>query len=306
MSTPSPFVWALCTIALVGGILNCNVIYTFCKKKKQNRSNADRLILSLAFADIIFCLGIMVANVVQICGWCLPYQPVEVYFFLSQGTSICASLMNIMGITIDRLVAVVCPIRYKNGYISSKSLNLAIIAIWAFSCLVASTQFWLPLYVIDIFVSSMIFLAFASATTVYIIIGRSVYKSAVALKTESKEMCKRVLESRNMIYMCAFLTLAFFCCNAPFIITNLYLDITDGVWTVTTAQIIYSLLTMNCIIDALLYSFAGRVIKLFKRRTIKRRNTQSSYDKQLILSQVHPSNHMLADKNGYTDKTRVL
>ena len=259
--------------ASVGFTLNLLVLRTFVKKKRRHRNNADKFITSLAFADITFCLCIIVSSIIELTNSVVSHKAFEIYWNISQGTSFSGSLLHIMVISIDRLVAVTCPFKYKKGYISSRKVSIVILSMWLLSAFIASTQFWVDLVIIDIIISCMISLASIGAVIIYLIIGHSLYKRAKNISTDNVQRVQQNQDSRKSIALCFLLTLAFFSCNMPFVAVNINAHITGELWSKVTGYILYYLMTINCLIDPIIYNFASKLLKcLDKKWSIKPRS----------------------------------
>ena len=141
---------------------------------------------------------------------------------------------------------------------------------WIVSTLVASTQFWLPLIAIDIIVCGIILIGLISTATIYFFIGNTIRKDKTTANFSKVQKRQRSAENRRTIWLCALLTLAYFLCMLPFVLTHLYFDISGTKWTVNAALTIYLFLTLKCVIDAILYTFYGRIVTLVKKNMQKR------------------------------------
>ena len=262
--------------ACIGFTLNLLVLRTFIKKKRGHRSNADKFITSLAFADMIFCLCIIVSSIIEITNTMVSHKAFAIYWNISQGTSFSGSLLHIMAISIDRLVAVTCPFKYKKGYISSRRVSIVILSMWILSAFIASTQFWMDLIIIDIIVSCMISIASIGAVIIYLIIGHSLYKRTKNISTGNMQKMQRNQDCRKSIALCFLLTLTFFSCNMPFVAVNINAHITGKLWSRVTGYILYYLMTINCLIDPIIYNFASKFLKcLGKKWSIKQKRSET-------------------------------
>ena len=258
--------WVHCISSIMGVTLNIGVLVVSYKRIKTSQNNSDRFITSLACADMMFCLGMMITSIIKITDWNAPYQILLLYWNISQGVSFSSSLLHILAISMDRLVAVVYPMKYRNNYLRPKFLSLTIVMFWLTSVFIASTQYWLPIFVIDIVVSIIIFIAFISATIIYYIIGRTLMKRSAKVRMNASQMRKQERSNNQTIILCTLLTSTFFICNIPFVCANLYYAIKNTNWSRPTANAVYLLMTFNCIADALFYSFATKMINFVKRR----------------------------------------
>ena len=258
--------WFMAGTACVGFLLNISVFVKFYRKKKGKRSNADILITSLACADITFCTGMMVNSVILItrCGY--SHKALSVYWNISQGASFSGSLLHIMTIAMDRLIAVIMPVYYKKSSNSSAKVCVLLTTIWVVSFLIASTQYFLSMLVIDAVVSVMIFIASVEAICVYSIIGWRLYKRSTSL-TVGKDQTKKLMKScRKSVFLCALLTIAFFSFNIPFVAYNLYVTVTGNEFTLAASQILYYLMTLNCVVDPIIYNFAANLLKTIRNK----------------------------------------
>ena len=275
--------WLMLSTACTGFALNISVFRKFSKKKKGKKTNADKLITSLACADIIFCLGVIVNSVILLSECSYYRKPLLIYWNISQGTSFSGSLLHIIAISIDRLVAVIHPIQYKNRSDPCK-IHLGILAIWVLSLIVASTQFYLSLVVIDIIVCAMIVIASLEAIVIYSIIARYLFKRTKALAMDKKQMKKRLKSCKKSICLCALLTIAFFTCNLPFVVFNICVDFGAGKFTKEAIHALYYLLTINCVVDPIIYNFASKLLKFLSKKLIKKKESSRKTETQTLVS----------------------
>ena len=283
--------WFMAGTACVGFLLNVSVFIKCYKKKKGTRNNADILITSLACADITFCLGIMVNSIVVITGFSYSRKALSVYWNLSQGASFSGSLLHIMTIAVDRLIAVIMPVYYKNNSNSSLKACIVLSSIWVMSFLIASTQYFLPMHVIDIVVSVMISIASIEAIFVYSVIGWRLYKRTISLAV-CKEQRKKLMKSyRKSVFLCALLTIAFFGFNIPFVAYNVYVIVTGKDFTITASHILYYLMTLNCVVDPIIYNFAANLLKVIRKKCgksfINRPKSTQSFKRSTLLSSTY-------------------
>ena len=261
-------------IGCIGFLLNLIIIIKYIKKTKRSRTKLDLILVNLALADICFCLGVIIAFAVKLAKLDTSNNYLLVYWNVSQGVSFTASLLHIMLISVDRLIGVVYPFLYRGGYITTAQLTMVHVTLWFSSCLVTSTQFWLELVVIDIIVSVLISIAFIAATVIYIIIGKSLNRSGEILRDDVNKRALRKRRKLQRIIFCFFLTVTFFACNMPFVIANIYYDITGKEWSLKMAYINYFLLTINCTLDPIFYylqfTLAKWINNLFQISRIKR------------------------------------
>ena len=267
--------WLLTSIGCIGFFLNLTIIIKVFKKPKRLRKKLDLIIVSLALADICFCLGIVTAFLVKLTELDIAEQYLLIYWNLSQGLSFAASLLHIVLISVDRLIGVVYPLLYRRGYITYGRLSMVLVSLWFTSCLITSTQFWLELIVIDIIVSVLIAVAFMAATIIYIIIGKSLCRNMKKLTEDVNQHATLVRRRVRGVCLCFLLTITFFACNMPFVIANIYYYITSREWSLSMAYINYFLLTVNCTVDPIFYCLQPTIGSWFKHflRAMKPKRT---------------------------------
>ena len=66
----------------------------------------------------------------------------------------------------------------------------------------------------------------------------------------------------------------------PFVISNIYYDISKTNWTVSTAKAVYFLMTLNCMIDPIIYNFAGHLLQLISPQGRRRLSRTISINSQ--------------------------
>ena len=173
------------------------------------------------------------------------------------------------------------PLLYRSGYISGTHLNVVLILSWLLSGLIASTQFWLDLFVIDIIVSILITVALVGAAVIYIIIGISLFRSAKKLTEDVRQ--NELLMKRKVrgMFLCFLLTISFFACNMPFVIANIYYYIKNEEWTLNMAYVNYFLLTINCSLDPIYYYMQSTLAKWLRQllRMMKKKSARSESER---------------------------
>ena len=266
--------WLLTFTGCIGFVLNLIIVLQFFKKPKRKRKELDLMIVSLALADICFCLGVIIAFTVKLAKVDTSNNYLLIYWNISQGVSFIASLLHIMLISVDRFIGVVYPFLYRGGYITPSQLNVVLVTLWLSSCFITSTQFWLKLVVIDIIVSILISVAFIAATTIYIIIGTTLNRSGENQTGDVNKQTMRKKRNFRRIVLCLLLNFAFFACNMPFVIANIYYDIKGKEWSLKMAYVNYFLLTINCILDPIFYylqviltKWVNNLLRIVKQKT---------------------------------------
>ena len=273
--------WLLTSIGCVGFFLNLIIIIKFLKKQQRKRKKLDLIIVNLALADICFCLGVITAFTVKLSRLNVSEQNLLIYWNISQGLSFSASLLHIMLISVDRLIGVVHPLLYRSGYISRTQLNVVLVFLWLLSGLIASTQFWLELFVIDIIVSVLITVALIGAVVIYTVIGFSLLRSAKKLTEDVRQNESLMKRKVRGICLCFLLTISFFACNMPFVIANIYYYITSNEWTLNMAYVNYFLLTINCSLDPIYYYMHSTLAKWLRQllQMMKKKSARSESER---------------------------
>ena len=262
--------WTMLVTGAFGLLLNIAVLVVLIKKLKHNQTNSCKFIVNLAVADMIFASCIVIFFSIRLAGLQVSTFYLTIYWNMSQGISFTASLFYILSISIDRLIGVM---NHRNKHcrcLTPKRLNLIIVSLWLMSVIVASTQLWLPLIVIDVIVSIIIFVAFIVNTSVYMCIGYMLTNTPSTANFSAMQRQQRRKENKSTIVLCCLLSLTFFGCNIPFSVANLYYDFTKKEWSEGVAYMVYFLFSLKCIIDAILYTF---IIRIFNYLAKKKKNT---------------------------------
>ena len=262
--------FALAIISAVALISNISAIWVLAKKLKQGKTHSSHYILNLACADLIFSTCIFVVSIIKITELKVHHASLLAYWNISQGVTFTSSLLLIMLIAFDRLVGIQASNKAQKLHINPLKMHLLIAVTWILSTVIASTQFWLPLIAIDIIVCVIILIGLLSTASIYIIIGNTIRKDKSTANFNRIQRRQRSEENKRTIWLCALLTLAYFLCMLPFVFANLYFDISGTEWTLNAALTIYLLLTLKCVIDAILYTFYGIIMNLVKKNTQQR------------------------------------
>ena len=257
-----PF-WILGVAGASGFLLNLFGIIWFVVGQKFKRSPPDAIVFSLSFADAIYSLGVLFLTL-----WF--YEVVQIHhdtFLLMwqvmQGTCVSATLIHILFITIDRFIAVKLA-RLHHSYMRGYRPLFALIVIWVASGIVASTQHWLTLDVIDFCISTVIVCAFVVAMVTYGFICHKLQRGTIH-GSPNDALNARI---RKVMMMCCVITVTFFACNMPFAVLSLYYFVLDMEWTIIHTQTVYFLIEINCIADPIIYVIIGRLIPRNYRRDI--------------------------------------
>ncbi|XP_071953073.1 galanin receptor 2a-like [Antedon mediterranea] len=141
--TPSNATWFTvteCILAIIGIVGNLLVIHIY-KNKNMNKSSTSFFIVSLAFADLISSANMLPLHML--------YNDVNnIYFcrFVSSGyllwTSICASSLLLMILTLDRYSAVLHPAKHKQTFSRSRCWILVII-VWFSAAIFNTFNIWI-------------------------------------------------------------------------------------------------------------------------------------------------------------------
>ena len=128
----------ICIVMLATIVGNSLVIFcVYCYPRLRSQTNY--LIVSLAIADLLIgtlSLPLRLAQTVKFSQWPFSHQTCQFWIWVDMLCS-AASILSLMGISIERLVAVVDPLKYEER-MSKRRVCLMIGLVWLFSLISAS------------------------------------------------------------------------------------------------------------------------------------------------------------------------
>ena len=253
--------WAMGCIGLIAFILNVLVIIYILYQGLRTVHKSKVIIFSLSFADGIFSLGAIIH--------CLIRQELielksnsgrktaRICLSTVLGLAFVSSIFHLTFITIERLVTAKYPIQHTIQFTYTRILKI-LITIWFISIFMTSTQFWIKRAVIDWFVTVAIVLACCNFIVTYIYLGR------ISAPHKKKFVCTQaVTEQHHVILLNSIKTIAFILCTLPFAIAQI---IQMDKWDPLVSMIIYILLTMNTMLDPIIYTLLQK--RLIQNKSI--------------------------------------
>lgn len=235
-------------------VVNLASIVWFARTKRKT-THSDTIICSLCVADGIFGTGAVLLFIWKFFVHADPHNIFTYYWNMTQGVSFTSSLLHVMFINVDRLIAVARP-RMHKSYMTRSRVTSSLGTIWMISCFNASTQFWMSLEVIDYIVTVLIIVNLLASCAIYI----AIVKKLRAAISRGLLNTRKAVEVKKSIALCLGICIMFFVCNTPFAIVTLYHAVVKIPWSYQVSQIMYIILSINCLGDPLLYVFLGRKI----------------------------------------------
>lgn len=127
-------------LTIVGNVLVCFSVYYFPRLRRPT----NYLIVSLAVSDLFvgtLSLPFRISQTVNGDRWPTGLGPAGCQYWIWIDMVCCgASILNLVGISFDRLLAVKWPLTYREN-MTSKRASLVIVFVWVYALLVASLSF---------------------------------------------------------------------------------------------------------------------------------------------------------------------
>ena len=253
--------------------LNILVLIFILHKGLRKGPNADLFIFSLAFADLTWAIQpviiALVKNQVITPG---PKHLIHLDYSIkfSAGMSIVSSLFHMVAITTDRLLAIIFPLRHRS-LVTRKRVYVIIGFIWVISVTASSSQFWSEnrwsFHIIDWvqtfgnLIGCWCFVVTYSYICVISVKRRKVLRSLTCNQTRKPQNTFKI----NTTVLSVCIISAFMICNLPHSIAKIALP-NDSEWSVHLTGSILFLLTMNTVLDPMLYTMAGLISRIMTSR----------------------------------------
>ena len=245
------FFLAICALIVV---LNVTEIILICRKK--TKKNHEYLLLGLSTSDTILGLSFFIYRVMVLYINNVPVTPIFVIFFFS----VCSSVFNILAISLERLFAILYPLRHRAVFTKRKLLMLVCL-VWTLASLLTLTVS----LIVDkskcrppdghepnevLIVAPFLFIVDFVYVVIYFVILRKLWTIKSNFMNRAVSEAKQRRE-RNSIFMCALIAFLFVLLTAPTAIGMTFFHATP-IWS----RIPYLL---NSVSNSVVYFFLGRV-----------------------------------------------
>ena len=263
-STASLFLVSFTSLQIIiGSLSNGFVVVTFLAARELRRRPSDLFILNLAVADLIFLTTFQpwLTHVLNQKGIEHGY-----YFYESLDTIVNLSSQHaIMLIAIDRLIAVVLPLRYKT-LVTRKVIYTSIIISWTFGFLIGILTFLV--YLFEFYKTFLVFLTlFHLVLMLVIIIIYAIIFTATIKQSRKTLRQRRNLSTENSIHICHarmskttlntfILVFLFYATVLPFMIYSAHCFLVLGMKNkeqMVTRSWIYSFSSLNSCVNPFIY-----------------------------------------------------
>ena len=245
-------------------------------------ATVKKLFLSLAFSDLAvgLCSQLMTAiissSILKMASsgnntafFCPTVLGVKSYFLYLLGS---ASLLNVIVIAFDRLLAVSLHLRYQE-LITPKRVNIALVSLWLISCITAFIFVFLPTSN-EIVAAVILMIGYVLTTVAYVRIYKVVkyhqnhiYRQNQLQNAQTRE----VLRQKKSAYNAIFVYLVFLACYLPFLpSTILYMTNTSEISFIVANYASIFFICLNSSLNPLVYCWRYREIRQSVKSTVKK------------------------------------
>lgn len=260
---------------------NASVIIAIWKDPyKQLKGTANYLILNLALCD--FLVGLPGELLFGLSHW-LPYEYVTGAAYIFTYLSFCASFLTILGLAVERLIAI-SPSSNSTDYLTSSYLSIGIFSIWILATLLA----FLPVigwphsfdgyrvFIADAIAFPILVLLLACYLRIYFIVRKTLYlhlttaeerrDERLVLTESAREIEKLKRKERSVAYSVFILVGIFAVCWIPAIVMENIKEICKSCHYKTEVKLSQALVILHPLLNPIAYSL--RTVK-FRRALLK-------------------------------------
>ena len=273
-STASHFLVSFTSLqTIIGSLSNGFVIITFLAARELRRRPSDLFILNLAVADLIFLTTFQPWLTHVLNQKAVITFEAEYYVYESLGCFVNLSSQHaIMLIAIDRLIAVVLPLRYET-LVTRKVIYILIIISWTIALIIGALNFFA--YVFKFYLKFLGFWTFFQLVLILGIILIYTFIFTTTLKKSRKSLTQRRmfhLQNERIRYRTVskitlntmILVCLFYATFLPIIIYiwhwSLVLEL-DSKYQMVTRSWIYSFSSLNSCINPFIYALRTKRFK---------------------------------------------
>ena len=270
-------------LSVIGIILNITEV-ALLSRQKARRTKYQNLIYSLSSADICTCLFSLTSFIYRhaVFGARARTSPVHTVFIVAQELlwfSVSSSLLHVLAVSFDRLLAVRFPVKHRFWFTHKKNKRL-IVVIWvlSFVLILPAIIFYLLTkrnFLVKKLISSLVLLTGFLIIFLYAyIIRKTVSKECIfqiiTLQSGKKEVISACSPREKRILMTSVLiVISFIVCSFPFAITYIL---------TRSRNFTMLLLISNSILNPLIYFFQ-RYYQDRRDETVRRKTEQETQKK---------------------------
>ena len=265
-------------LGIVGLISNIAEVILLCCQKTR-RTKYQNVIFSLSSADICTCLFSLLCFIYLNFGVTSKGRPDHIIYVIAQELlwfSVSSSLLHVLAVSFDRLLAVRYPVKHRFWFTHKKNKRL-IIVIWVLSFLLILPTMLVRLhkgksYIPQLVTSSLVLLTGLLIIFLYAyIIRKTVSKECIfeiiTLQSGKKEVISACsMREKRILMTTVLIVISFIVCSFPFAITY-----------ILTKSMNYTMLLLisNTILNPIIYFF-HRYYQDQKDETVRRKTRQET------------------------------